>query len=321
LKGSETTLSILVVGSVAIDAIETPFTKLDAIMGGAASYFCASASLYDQVNLVAIVGSDFPQEYMDFLHSRPIDLRGLQIKEGKTFFWRGRYHMDMNMRDTLDTQLGVYADFHPVIPAEYRHSPLVFLANIQPDLQLEVLEQVSGARLTVLDTMELWIMTARPQLTEVIKRVDVLLMSEEEVRQYTEQPSILTGARQLLDMGLQYLVVKQGSYGALLFGADGTYFSAPSYPLAEVSDPTGAGDSFAGGMLGYLSTTEPGANGCYTTDDIKRSIVHGNIIGSFACADFGIGRLRTLTLSEIEQRYKELVKYSHFDPNWVPLHL
>jgi sugar/nucleoside kinase (ribokinase family) len=312
-------VSILVVGSVAIDAIETPFTSFDGIMGGAASYFSAAASLYDQVNLVAIVGTDFPQEYMDFLCSRPIDLRGLQIKEGKTFFWRGRYHMDMNMRDTLDTQLGVYADFHPIIPAEYCNSPLVFLANIQPDLQMEVLEQVSGARLTVLDTMELWIMTARPQLTEVIKRVDVLLMSEEEVRQYTQQSSIVTGARQLLDMGLQYLVVKQGSYGALLFGADGTYFSAPSYPLVEVSDPTGAGDSFAGGVLGYLSTVEPGADGRYTIDDIKRSIVHGNIIGSFTCADFGVGRLRTLTMNEIEQRYKELVKYSHFDPEWIPV--
>lgn len=312
-------MSILVVGSVAIDAIETPFTKLDGILGGAASYFSAAASLYDQVNLVAIVGTDFPQEYMDFLRSRPIDLQGLQIKEGKTFFWRGRYHMDMNMRDTLDTQLGVYADFHPIIPAEYSNSPLVFLANIQPDLQMEVLDQVSGARLTVLDTMELWIMTARPQLTEVIKRVDILLMSEEEVRQYTQQSSIVTGARQLLDMGLQYLVVKQGSYGALLFGADGTYFSAPSYPLVEVSDPTGAGDSFAGGMLGYLSTVEPGADGRYTIDDIKRSVVHGNIIGSFTCADAGVGRLRTLTMNEIEHRYKELVKYSHFDPEWIPV--
>lgn len=313
-------MPILVVGSVALDAIETPFMKTDGVLGGAASYFATAASLYDQVNLVAIVGKDFPEEYLDFWRSRPIDLRGLQIAEGKTFFWRGRYHMDMNTRDTLDTQLGVYANFHPAIPEEYRRSPLVFLANSQPDLQLEVLEQVSGAYLTVLDTMELWIMTARERLTEVIKRVDVLLISEEEVRQYTKQASIVTGARHLLDLGLKYVVVKQGSYGALLFGADGTYFSAPSYPLVDVVDPTGAGDSFAGGFLGYLSTVKARANGTYAVDDIKRAVVHGNIIGSFTCADVSIGRLRMVTMDDVAARYKELVEHSHFDPHWRPIH-
>jgi len=313
----EKTLSILVVGSVAFDAIETPFTRVEQALGGAASYFATAASLYNQVNLVAIVGSDFPHEYLDFWRSRSVNLAGLQVEEGKTFFWRGRYHMDMNTRDTLDTQLGVYADFHPVIPDQYRDSSLVFLANIQPELQMEVLEQVSGARLTVLDTMELWIMTARPQLTEVIKRVDVLLMSEEEVRQYTNQASVVIGARQLLDMGLKYGVVKLGSYGALLFGADGTYFSAPSYPLEEVIDPTGAGDAFAGGFLGYLSTVALNEDGGYDVDDLKRAVVHGNIIGSFTCGDFSIGALRNLTLTDVATRYKELVRYSHFDPNWV----
>jgi sugar/nucleoside kinase (ribokinase family) len=314
----EKTLSILVVGSVAFDAIETPFTRIEKTLGGAASYFSTAASLYNQVNLVAIVGSDFPREYLDFWRNRSVDLAGLQVKEGKTFFWSGRYHMDMNARDTLDTQLGVFADFHPVIPDQYRDSSLVFLANIQPELQMEVLEQVSGAYLTVLDTMELWIMTARPQLTEVIKRVDVLLMSEEEVRQYTNQASIVTGARQLLDMGLKYVVVKLGSYGALLFGADGSYFSAPSYPLEEVIDPTGAGDAFAGGFLGYLSTVTPNEHGRYAVDDLKRAVVHGNIIGSFTCGDFSIGGLRNLTLSDVATRYQELVTYSHFDPNWGP---
>src|SRR5207248_2583001 len=194
-----------------------------------------------------------------------------------------------------DTQLGVYAGFHPVIPTEYRRSPLLFLANIQPELQLEVLEQVDTPHLTVLDTMELWIMTTRSQLTEVIKRVDMLLMSEEEVRQYTNRPSLLAGVRQLLAMGLQYVVVKQGSYGALLFGADGTYFSAPSYPLEEVIDPTGAGDAFAGGFLGYLSTVQPGSENGYAIADIKRAVVHGNILGSFVCEDFSVRRLNTLT--------------------------
>jgi len=240
-------LSMLVVGSVALDTVETPFARKEEALGGAASYFSTAASLYNQVNLVAVVGSDFPREHLDFWRSRPVNLAGLQVQEGKTFRWVARYHMDMNARETLDTQLGVYAGFHAVIPEEYRRVPLLFLANIQPELQMEVLEQMPSPCLTVLDTMELWIMTTRAQLTEVIKRVDILLMSEEEVRQYTGQASIIVGVRQLLAMGLKYVIVKQGSYGALLFGADGTYFSAPSYPLEEVIDPTGAGDAFAGG--------------------------------------------------------------------------
>ena len=310
-------MSILVVGSVALDTVETPFAKVEETLGGAASYFATAASLYSQVNLVAIVGSDFPQEHLDFWRKRPVNLTGLQIRDGKTFRWIARYHMDMNSRDTLDTQLGVYAGFHPTIPEAYRRSSLLFLANIQPELQMEVLEQMQGAHLTVLDTMELWIKTEHRQLTEVMKRVDVLLMSEEEVRQYTGQASIVKGVRHLFTLGLKFVIVKQGSYGSLLFGADGTYFSAPTYPLEEVIDPTGAGDGFAGGFLGYLSTVEPGPDGCYTIDDIKRGIVHGNILGSFVCEDFSIERLRTLTLDDIADRYQALVKCSHFDPHWL----
>lgn len=309
-------MSILVVGSVALDTVETPFARKEEALGGAASYFSTAASLYNQVNLVAVIGSDFPREHLDFWRSRPVNLAGLQVQDGKTFRWTARYHMDMNSRDTLDTQLGVYAGFHAVIPEEYRQSPLLFLANIQPELQMEVLEQMPGARLKVLDTMELWIATERAQLTEVIKRVDILLMSEEEVRQYTNQASIVTGVRQLLAMGLQYVIVKQGSYGALLFGADGTYFSAPSYPLEEVIDPTGAGDAFAGGFLGHLSTVQPSFDDRYSTEDFKYAIVHGNIIGSFVCEDFSIGRLRTLTMDDIILRYQALVDCSHFDPRW-----
>ncbi|MBV9713082.1 MAG: sugar kinase [Ktedonobacteraceae bacterium] len=311
-------MPILVVGSVALDTVETPFARKENILGGAASFFATAASLYDQIKLVAIVGSDFPREHLDFWRRRRIDLTGLQIQEGKTFHWYGRYHMDMNTRDTLDTQLGVYADFHPVVPVDYHDSQLVFLANIQPELQMEVLEQVPAARLTVLDTMELWIKTERDQLTEVIKRSDVLLMSEEEVRQYTGLSSILAGVRQLFTLGLKYIIVKLGSYGALLFGADGTYFSAPSYPLEEVIDPTGAGDAFAGGFLGYLSTVKPLSDGTYDKDDLKRAVVHGNITGSFACSDFSIGALHNLTIDDIIARYKELVVCSHFDPDWQP---
>lgn len=309
-------MSILVVGSVALDTVETPFARADEVLGGAASYFSTAASLYNQVNLVAVVGSDFPRKYLDFWHSRPIDLHGLQIEEGKTFRWIAQYHMDMNARDTLDTQLGVYSGFHPKIPADYCACDLLFLANIQPELQMEVLNQVEKPHLTVLDTMELWIVTARPQLTEVIKRVDILLMSEEEVRQYTDQPSIAAGVRQLLAMGLKYVIVKQGSYGALLFGADGTYFTAPTYPLGEVVDPTGAGDAFAGGFLGYLSNVQPDTHGRYAFNDLKCAVVHGNILGSFVCEDFSIERLHALTMDDVAGRYQKLVQYSHFDPYW-----
>ena len=309
-------MSILVVGSVALDTVETPFARAEETLGGAASYFTTAASLYSQVNLVAIVGSDFPQEHLDFWRKRPVNLTGLQMCEGRTFRWVARYHMDMNARDTLDTQLGVYADFHPVIPDEYRSSDLLFLANIQPELQMEVLEQAHTARLTVLDTMELWIVTAHAQLTEVIKRVDILVMSEEEVRQYTSRASLVSGVRHLFDLGLKYVVVKQGSYGALLFSADGSFFSAPTYPLEEVIDPTGAGDAFAGGFLGYLSTVKPGINGQYSVEDLRRGVVHGNIIGSFVCEDFSIGRLRALTMDDVAERYRVLVECSHFDPHW-----
>lgn len=288
-------------------------------MGGAASFFSIAASLYSQVNLVAVVGSDFPQECFDAWRSRPINLDGLQVREGRTFRWVARYYMDMNSRETLDTQLGVYADFHPVLPESYLDSSLLFLANIQPELQMEVLQAAPRTRLRVLDTMELWIMTAREQLTEVIKHVDVLLMSEEEVRQYTGVASILKGVRQLFELGLKYIIVKQGSYGALLFGVDGTYFCAPTYPLEEVADPTGAGDAFAGGFLGYLSTVAPQIDDCYAVDDLKRAVVHGNLIGSFACEDFSVNRLRSLSMDDIVTRYRSLVGCSHFELNWHSL--
>ena len=246
-------MSILVVGSVALDTVETPFTKVNETLGGAASYFTTAASLYTWVNLVAIVGSDFPREHLDFWRNRPVNLDGLQINEGRTFRWTARYHMDMNTRDTLDTQFGVYADFHPIIPEEYRSSSLALPGQYRAATAAGSARAGIGCvpDCTRYDgTVD---HDGRPQLTEVMKRVDILLISEEEIRQYTNRASIVAGVRQLLDMGLQYVVVKQGSYGALLFGADGTYFSAPSYPLEEVIDPTGAGDAFAGGFLGYLS--------------------------------------------------------------------
>jgi sugar/nucleoside kinase (ribokinase family) len=311
-------VAILVVGSVALDSVVTPFAKVEGVLGGAASYFSMAASLYDTVNLVAVVGEDFPRQYRAELSARRIDMTGVQTVPGRTFRWGGQYHLDMNSRDTLFTELGVFADFQPMVPEAYRRSPVVFLANILPTLQLDVLRQAEGnthVRLRALDTMNLWIETARDALTEVIRRVDVLLIAEEEARQYAETPSLRAAARAILALGPKMLVIKQGSYGALLFGADGSFYSAPAYPLEEVRDPTGAGDAFAGGFLGYLSG-RLGSTGRLDPADYHRALIHGNILGSFACEDFSVNRLRTLTHEEIDARYAEFVRFTHFEGQW-----
>ncbi|HEY7782045.1 MAG TPA: PfkB family carbohydrate kinase [Ktedonobacterales bacterium] len=314
-------MAILVVGSVALDTVYTPFDHAEHVLGGAASYFTAAASFYDRVNLVAVVGEDFPAPYLDFLRSRNADLTGLRVVSGKTFQWGGRYAMDLNDRETLYTELGVFADFHPTVPEDCRRSPIVFLANIQPGLQLEVLEQTSGpagdsgSRLHALDTMNLWIETARDALTEVIRRVDIVLMAEEEAREYAGTPSLRAAARHILGLGPSLLVIKQGSYGALLLGADGSYFAAPAYPLEDVCDPTGAGDAFAGGFLGSLAG-QLAAGNTLTPGDFRRALIHGNIMGSFTCEDFSINRLRTLSPEEIAARYTEFVGFTHFEGSW-----
>src|SRR5579883_2119443 len=307
-------MAILVVGSIGIDLIETPFGRAEDVLGGAASHFCAAASFYEKVNMIGVVGTDFPQEYLEYFRSRA-DTSGIQIVEGRTFRWGGRYHLDMNTRDTLYTELGVFADFHPLLPDSYRSSPILFLANIHPVLQDEVLEQMSGARLRVLDSMNYWISSTRPELDRVISKVDVLLMSEEEARQYAEVPGLVTAARKILERGPRLLVIKQGSYGALLFGKDGSFFAAPAYPLEDVRDPTGAGDAFAGGFIGYLAQAQQ--RGALTAADFKRALVHGNIMGSFHCEDFGMRRLKTLTPEDIAARYREFLNFTHFDPDWV----
>jgi sugar/nucleoside kinase (ribokinase family) len=311
-------VAILIVGSVALDTVVTPFASVDGVLGGAASYFSMAASLYDTVNLVAVVGEDFPERYRAELMARRIDTTGMQTVPGRTFRWGGKYHLDLNTRDTLFTELGVFADFHPQVPPSYRRSSVVFLANIQPSLQLDVLRQTEGSPdvlLRALDTMNLWIETARDTLTEVIRRVDVLLIAEEEARQYAQTPSLRAAARAILGLGPKMLVIKQGSYGALLFGADGGFYAAPAYPLEEVRDPIGAGDAFAGGFLGYLSG-RLGSNGRLGEADFHRALIHGNILGSFACEDFSVNRLRTLGDAEIEARYAEFVRFTHFDGSW-----
>ncbi len=308
-------MAITVVGSIGIDLVETPFGRAEDVLGGAASHFCAAASFYDSMNMVGIVGTDFPQEYLDYFKSRGADISGIQIVEGRTFRWGGRYHLDMNTRDTLYTELGVFADFHPIVPESYRSAPIVFLANIHPSLQREVLEQATGAKLTVLDSMNFWISSTRKELDEVIGKVDVLLMSEEEARQYAGVPGLVTAAHKILTLGPRMLVIKQGSYGALLFSQDGGFFAAPAYPLEDVRDPTGAGDAFAGGFIGSLARAEQ--RGDLTIADFKRALVHGNIMGSFHCEDFSLNRLKTLSQDDIAARYREFLNFTHFDPDWV----
>lgn len=308
-------MAITVVGSIGIDLVETPFGRAEDILGGTSSHFCAAASFYEQVNIIGVVGTDFPQEYLDYFRSRGADINGIQMVEGKTFRWGGRYHLDMNTRDTLYTELGVFADFHPIVPESYRSAPVVFLANIHPSLQNEVLEQVTGAKLSILDSMNLWISTTRVELENVLKKVDLVIMNEEEARQFAEVPGLVTAAHKILALGPRMVVIKQGSYGALLFSKDGGFFAAPAYPLEEVRDPTGAGDAFAGGFIGYLA--QAGQRGELTTADFKRALLHGNIMGSFHCEDYGLNRLKTLTQDDIARRYREFLNFTHFDPDWV----
>src|SRR6185312_11249572 len=277
-----------------------------------------AASLYAPVELVAVIGEDFPARYLDMLRAHPIDLTGVRTVPGKTFRWGGRYHLDMNTRDTLYTELGVFADFAPQVPASYLQSPVLFLANIHPQLQLDVLRQTadSGQRqLRALDTMNLWIETERDALTEVIRQVDVMLIAEEEARQYADTPSLRAAVRHIMSLGPRQVVIKQGSYGALLFSADGSYHAAPAYPLEDVHDPTGAGDSFAGGFLGYLAQRLRNG-GELTHGDYHRALIHGNILGSYACEEFSVKRLLTLTPENIATRYAEFVSFTHFEGDW-----
>ncbi|HLY31511.1 MAG TPA: PfkB family carbohydrate kinase [Ktedonobacterales bacterium] len=311
-------MAILVIGSIGLDTIETPFSegpKTD-ILGGSASYFALAASYFDRVNLVAVVGDDFPSALVEVYRARQIDLAGLQTEPGKTFRWGGRYHLDYNTRDTLFTDLGVFGAFAPVVPNAYHSSEILFLANLQPHIQSSVSDQLGSApRLRALDTMNHWIASARDELTEAIRRVDVVLIAEEEARQFAETPSLRAAARFIIGLGPRSLVIKQGSYGALLFTADGAFFSAPAYPLEEVRDPTGAGDSFAGGFLGHLGRRlAEGAS--LTLADYRRALVYGAIMGSFACEDFGVERLRRLTPDEIAARYREFVTFTHFESDW-----
>jgi len=298
--------SIAVIGSVALDTIETPAGRADDELGGAATHFAVAASYFAPVHLVGPVGGDFPKEARDYLASREIDLSALEERPGTTFRWHGRYHEDMNVRDTLHLDLGVFADFAPTIGDPARRAPIVFLGNIDPTLQRRVLDQFDGASLVALDTMNHWIETARGALEALLPRLDLFVLNDEEARQLSGEHNVSKAARRILGMGARTVLVKRGEYGAILYSPE-SVFAVPAFPLEEVFDPTGAGDTFAGGLLGYLA-----ANGERTEATLRRGIVYGSVLASFVVEDFGGRRMRSLTRDDIERRYRQFVALTEF---------
>jgi sugar/nucleoside kinase (ribokinase family) len=300
-------MSLVVVGSVALDSLETPFGRREDVLGGSASYFSTAASFFGPTRVVAVVGEDFPAEHLQFLASRGVDLEGLERRPGRTFRWKGRYEFDLNVAHTLDTQLNVFAEFRPELPETYRDSEYLFLGNIDPELQREVLDQVRRPRFVGLDTMNYWITNKRESLLRTLQRVDMVFVNDAEARQLAGEHNIVKAARSVLSMGPGAVVVKRGEYGALFFSG-GETFAASAVPLAAVYDPTGAGDSFAGGFMGYLAS-------CRRLDHatMRRAIVLGSVLASFAVEQFSLERLRTLTPGEIRARYAEVHRLAHFD--------
>jgi sugar/nucleoside kinase (ribokinase family) len=301
-------MSILVVGSVAFDAIETPFGKVDRCIGGSATYFSVAASFFTEVSLVAVVGEDFTDRDAAVFEGRNIDTSGLQRVDGaKTFFWSGEYGYDLNVAKTRDTQLNVFANFNPQLTDEQKKSSVLFLANIDPELQLEVLRQVEKPRLIALDTMNYWITSKKESLERVFREVDLIVINEAEVRQFTGEASIVKGSRQILELGPKTLVVKRGEYGVLMVTKD-AIFAAPAYPLENVFDPTGAGDTFAGGLLGYLSSRTE-----LSDREFRRAIVFGSVLASFTVEKFSLDRLREITLADVQERYQDFRALTHFE--------
>lgn len=307
-------MSLLTVGTVAFDAIETPFGKTDKIVGGAATYICHAASYFvKNSSIVSVVGDDFPNEKLEQLKSIGVDLEGLQIKEGeKTFFWSGKYHYDMNTRDTLDTQLNVLENFDPVVPSSSANADYLMLGNLAPQVQLSVIKQMAKRpKLIVLDTMNFWMDIALDDLKIVLKEVDVLTINDEEARQLSGEHSLVKAARVIREMGPKYLIIKKGEHGALLFYNEKTFY-APALPLEDVFDPTGAGDTFAGGFIGYLA-----AHDDISFDAMKQGVIVGSALASFTCEKFGTERIASLTPAEIENRISEFVTLVDFDSNVI----
>jgi sugar/nucleoside kinase (ribokinase family) len=302
-------MSLVAVGTVAFDDIETPTGRAENVIGGACTYISLAASYFTKpVKIVSVVGDDFPKNTLDYLESRGVDLKGLQIKEGeKSFFWAGKYHRDLNTRDTLDTQLNVLATFDPVLPADYRNPKYLMLGNLTPAVQLRVLDQLeSRPKLIAIDTMNFWMDTAMDDLKEVLKRVDVLTINDEEARQLSGEHSLVNAAKTIHKMGPKFLVIKKGEHGALLFH-EKLMFYAPALPLAEVTDPTGAGDTFAGGFMGYLAQTDD-----VSFDNLKRAVIFGSAMASFCVEKFSIDRLKELDQDRIHARVQEFADLVHF---------
>jgi len=299
-------MSVLVVGSVALDSVETPFGKVAEALGGSGTYFSTSASFFTAVKLVAVVGKDFPSEHLSFLRERKVDLDGLQVVEGETFRWEGRYEYDLNEAHTLDTRLNVFESFHPDLPEHYRDAEFVFLGNIDPELQLEVLDQVKSPRLVACDTMNFWIEGKREALVKTLGHVDMLVINEAEVRQLAEEPNLVKAAQTISAMGPKTLVIKRGEYGVLMF-SEGKVFSIPAYPLESVYDPTGAGDTFAGGLIGYLAHS-----GKTDNETLRQAIVFGSVMASFNVEKFSLDRLRSLDFVEVCERYNQFRELTTF---------
>ncbi len=305
-------MSLLTVGTVAFDAIETPFGKTDKIVGGAATYICYAASYFlDQSNIISVVGNDFPEDRLNHMKGAGVNLDGLQIKEDeKTFFWSGKYHYDMNTRDTLDTQLNVLETFDPVVPESYQNCEYLMLGNLAPAVQMSVIKQLKNRpKLVVMDTMNFWMDIALDELKATLKEVDVLTINDEEARQLSGEHSLVKAADVIRQMGPKYLIIKKGEHGALLFYNEKTFF-APALPLEEVKDPTGAGDTFAGGFIGYLASTDD-----ISFENMKRAIIVGSALASYTCEEFGTAKIERLSKDMINDRIREFVSLVDFDAN------
>jgi len=301
-------MTVLVVGSVALDSVETPFGKADHVLGGSGTFFSASASHLAPVQLVGVIGNDYPiEELRKAFAKRPIDLSGLEQQDGASFRWRGRYRHDLNMAETLETHLGVFSNFRPKIPEQFRNAPFVFLGNIDPRLQLEVLEQVSKPKLVACDTMNFWIESRRPDILRLLERVDLITLNDAEARQLTEEFNLVKAARWIMARGPKHVLIKKGEHGAFMFTSDSIFF-APAYPLESVFDPTGAGDSFAGGFMGYLART-----GDLSEANLRRAVVYGSAMGSFAVEKFSVQRLLEITPSDIQRRVADFHKLVVFE--------
>jgi sugar/nucleoside kinase (ribokinase family) len=301
-------VGLLIVGSVALDSVATPFDKVEDALGGSATFISLASSYFtNPVNLVGVVGEDFPKRYIELLAKHQIDLAGLQVVPGKTFRWSGKYHYDLNMRDTLLTELNVFEKFDPVIPEKFRDSKFVCLGNIDPVLQMNVLDQMKNPEFVVCDTMNYWIEGKKHELIKLLKRVSVLIINDSEARLLADEPNLVKAAKMIRAMGPQILIIKKGEHGALLF-MENTVFSAPAYPMEMIFDPTGAGDTFAGGFIGYLNKTND-----LSAENMKCAVIYGSTMASFCVEQFSTGGLEQLTYDKIKERFREFHKLSRFD--------